>query len=345
MVTLRAVKRLALRGIERTGGYHAVGNSRWRRDRLLILCYHGVSYDDEHLWDGSLYVPPAFLDERLQILREMQCSVLPLGEALERLYDGTLPERSVVLTFDDGYDDFANVAFPLLQKRGAPVTVYLPTLRCGIDYPIFQIVSSYVLWKARGTRTVVPMLGGMEVDLTTPSGLDEALRAMRKAAAGKRMAEKNFLVQSVARCLGVDYDSIVGRRLLRIMSPEDVRRLAGQGVEFELHTHSHTAPRTREPFLEEIDKNRSRLLEMTGKEARHFCYPGGGYAPEFEPWLRDARVASATTCDPGLASRATSPLRLPRFVDTFHTSASEFRAWVSGAAEFITPRRSWATAD
>jgi peptidoglycan/xylan/chitin deacetylase (PgdA/CDA1 family) len=340
IVNLRAVKRLALQGIERTGGYNAVGNSRWRRERLLIICYHGVSYEDEHLWDPSLYVPPDFLDERLRILRELQCAVLPLAEAIERLYSGTLPERSVAMTFDDGYDDFAGVAFPILQRHGVPVTVYLPTLRCGIDFPIFQIASSYVLWKARGKRALVPELG-MTVDLTTEGGQSHALEVMRKAVASKRMVEKNALVEAVASRLDIDYKAVGRRRMLRIMSPDDVARLSAAGVDFELHTHTHNAPRTREKFLEEIDTNRARLREMTGKNARHFCYPGGGYAPEFEPWLEEAGVVSATTCDPGLASRATPPLLLPRFIDTFHTSASEFRGWVSGTAELITPRRSY----
>jgi peptidoglycan/xylan/chitin deacetylase (PgdA/CDA1 family) len=341
MVSLRAFKRLALQGIERSGGYQAIGNSRWRRQRLLILCYHGVSYEDEHLWDGSLYVPPALLEERLQILREMQCAILPLSEAVERLYAGTLPQRSVAVTFDDGYDDFVRVAFPILQRYRVPVTVYLPTLRCGIEYPIFQVASSYVLWKARDKRITIPELDGMTVDLKTPSGRNDALRAMRNAAAGKRMLEKNAIVESVARRLGVDYDAIVQRRLLRIMSPDDVTRLAAQGVDFELHTHSHYAPRNRDAFFQEIETNRARICQMTGTTPRHFCYPGGGYAQEFLPWLTEARIVSATTCDPGLACQATPPLLLPRFIDTCRTNASEFRAWVSGTAEFITPHRSY----
>ena len=342
MVSLRAVKRLALQGIERSGGYQAIAKSRWRKDRLLILCYHGVSYEDEHQWDGSLYVPPGLLEERLRILREMQCSILPLHEAIERLYAGTLPERSVAITFDDGYDDFAGVAFPILERYRVPVTVYLPTLRCGIDYPIFQIAASYVLWKARGKRMTIPELDGMTVDLDTPAGRNNALNAMRRAGAGKRMLEKNELVKSVAGRLRVDYDAIARRRLLRIMSPDDVTKLSAQGVDFELHTHSHNAPRDREGFLREIEANRERICQMTGRRAHHFCYPSGGYAPEFEPWLKDAGVISATTCDPGLASRSTSTLLLPRLIDTCRTNASEFRGWVSGTAEFITPRKSYA---
>ena len=341
---LRAVKRLALHGIERTGGYAAIASSRWRRQRLLILGYHGVSSDDEHLWDGALYIPPAVLEQRLQILREMRCSILPLGEAIVRLYDSTLPDRSVAITFDDGYDDFARIAYPMLEAHGAAATVYLTTLRCGVEFPVFQVACSYVLWKARAVRTVVPELGNTPIDLSTEDGRNEALEALRRAGrGGLSMADKSALVKRVALRLGVDYDSIVERRMFRIMAPADVTKLAARGVDFQLHTHTHNAPRDRGKFVAEVETNRARIAQLTGTDARHFCYPEGGYAPEFLPWLADTRVVSATTCDPGLASAATPPLLLPRLVDTLHTSASEFRGWVSGAAGFITPQRSYAS--
>ena len=56
-----------LRGV---GALEAVANSKWRRSRLLILCYHGISLDDEHQWRPALYLPPELLEQRLQTLRE-----------------------------------------------------------------------------------------------------------------------------------------------------------------------------------------------------------------------------------------------------------------------------------
>lgn len=341
---IRSARRACLQIGRRTGGFVLVGDSQWRRNRLLILCYHGISLDDEHLWDGALYMRPDVLAGRLALLRARHCHVIALHEAIERLYADDLPSRSVVITFDDGYHDFAESAFPLLGEYGYPATVYLPTLHCGNDAPVFAIACSYVLWKARGGRYLVPDVRRAALDLTTSDGVREAVAAVKAVARRDNLtpAEKNLLLQRVAAALDVDYEGIAARGLLRIMGPAEVKRLTDAGVDFQLHTHRHRAPLDRAAFMEEIETNRSRLEGMTGKRARHFCYPSGAYETEFLPWLEALGIVTATTCDPGLAANDTPPLMLPRFVDTSSTSTVEFEGWLSGAAAWLTPGRSYA---
>src|SRR5829696_372525 len=97
---------------------HAVGlnaivrESAWRNARLAILCYHGISFRDEHEALPALYVDRLFFRRRLEHLRSGGYNVLPLAEALDRLFSGNLPPRSVAVTFDDGTRDFAELAVP-----------------------------------------------------------------------------------------------------------------------------------------------------------------------------------------------------------------------------------------
>src|SRR4029078_6155684 len=92
-----------------------VASSEWRRRRLLILCYHGIARFDEHLWHPNLYLSSRAFARRMKLLRATRCAVLPLDEAVERMYRDDLPERAVVLTFDDGYYDFAAGALPTVE--------------------------------------------------------------------------------------------------------------------------------------------------------------------------------------------------------------------------------------
>ena len=48
-----------------------VGDSSWRRQRLLVLCWHGISNEDEHLWRPGLYITPELFRRRLEILAEL----------------------------------------------------------------------------------------------------------------------------------------------------------------------------------------------------------------------------------------------------------------------------------
>lgn len=52
----RAIKHTALEALRGVGAFDAVSRSKWRRSRLLVLCYHGISLDDEHEWNPGLYI-------------------------------------------------------------------------------------------------------------------------------------------------------------------------------------------------------------------------------------------------------------------------------------------------
>ncbi len=118
---LRNIRRGTMRALRTLGVSRLIADSRWRQQRLLILCYHGVSQDDEHLWRPNLYMEADVLRQRLEILQHGKYNVVPLGEGLGQLRAGELPPRSVAITFDDGMCDFYSRAYPLLKTFGFPV--------------------------------------------------------------------------------------------------------------------------------------------------------------------------------------------------------------------------------
>ena len=127
-------RRVTLHLLQNTGVFRLLRQSEWRSQRLLILCYHGISLEDEHEWRPGLYMEPRILEQRLRILQAGDYNVLPLGEALQRMYGKELPHRSVSITFDDGTYDFYKQAYPIVKRYGFPVTVTRPLIAATAGY-------------------------------------------------------------------------------------------------------------------------------------------------------------------------------------------------------------------
>lgn len=340
---IRTVKQTALTTMRNAGIFQATGRSRWRNGRLLILGYHGIAQEDEHLWNPSLFIAPEHLASRMRFLRNQGFNVLRLQEALQRLGDGTLPPRSVAITFDDGYVDFYRLALPILRAYEIPATVYLTTYYAENNMPVPGITAAYMIWKSRqfkGAITTVPAFSGVRIGSVED-------RQVVSAAIGRYFnderslpaADKHRMIGDLAAELGFDLPTFRRRRLMHVMTPDEARHVYEKGIDIQLHTHRHWAPPDEGVIRREILENQERITEITGTVPTHFCYPSGIHYPKLLPWLRSLGIESATTCEPGLATTDDDPLLLPRFLDHSGVTIVEFEAWASGVGS-VLPRRS-----
>jgi peptidoglycan/xylan/chitin deacetylase (PgdA/CDA1 family) len=347
---LKSIKRGTLAAAHSAGIMSLARESAWRGRRLLILGYHGVSSDDEHLWDRELYVPPELLRQRFDALRQGGYHVLPLNEAVRRLYDSTLPQRAVAITFDDGAYDFYTHARPILEEFQYPATVYLTSYYCRFQRPVFNTMLRYLLWKGRDRSLDADGLTDepTAIDLSSAGGRDAAFNAVAGACASRRLsgAEKDAVLTTVGDRLQIGYSDLLKRRFLHLMSPDEVGRLPRDLIDVQLHTHRHRVPVDEDAFAREILENRREIAAMTGRpetHTTHFCYPSGVTHASFEGWLRNLGVTSATTCFPGIAAADSNPLLLPRLIDTVNVAEVEFEGWLTGTSAFFPRRRVRAT--
>jgi len=340
---LKKLKQATLQSLKTAGVSTLVHNSRWRRQRLLILAYHGISLTDEHLWNSSQFMPANVLRARLESLKKANCAVLPLAEAVRRLYANDLPDRAVAITFDDGTSDFHRKAFPLLNEFGFPVTLYLTTFYTHYNRPVFDLMCSYLLWKGRSEALNLEEITGkdLKIELRTNASQEAALASIKAFARTEKLSaeKKDALLASLAAQLKVDYAALIGQRIMHNLTEAEVKHLAESGADIQLHTHRHRTPMNRELFLREIEDNRNSIQAMTDRHASHFCYPCGVYDLAFLPWLEESGVVSATTCETGFASRSSNPLLLPRVLDNPQLSSIEFESWLTGISAALPRRR------
>ncbi len=111
-----------------------VGHGREMPNHAVILQYHHVNADTP----ASTSVTPEQFREHLEAIEAGGHPVLSLTDVAEALNQGTeLPDRTVVITFDDGYRSVYEAAFPLLRERGWPFTVFVHTEPLDYRNPLF----------------------------------------------------------------------------------------------------------------------------------------------------------------------------------------------------------------
>ncbi|QDF73771.1 MULTISPECIES: polysaccharide deacetylase family protein [Shewanella] len=89
---------------------------------VVILQYHHVSEDTPKLTS----VTPAQFHEQMSYLSENGFKVKPLTEVVEAIKQGReLADKTVVITFDDGYQNIADTAHPILKEFGYPYTIFI----------------------------------------------------------------------------------------------------------------------------------------------------------------------------------------------------------------------------
>jgi peptidoglycan/xylan/chitin deacetylase (PgdA/CDA1 family) len=91
---------------------------------LRVLCYHQINPDGP----GRFTVTPQQLDAQLRYLIREGFTFI---HARDLVSDRTLPERPLLLTFDDGYLDNLEHAQPVLRRHGAKATIFIVTAYAG----------------------------------------------------------------------------------------------------------------------------------------------------------------------------------------------------------------------
>lgn len=118
--------------------------------RVPILMYHSVSdnlFGKKHPY-YQINTSPNIFARQMKWLHDAGYQTLSLGELRERTETGIVPPKTVVITFDDGYQDFYSDAFPAMRKYGYTGTMFLATGRIqdtparfeGVDYLTWQEV-------------------------------------------------------------------------------------------------------------------------------------------------------------------------------------------------------------
>ncbi|MEK3900316.1 MULTISPECIES: polysaccharide deacetylase family protein [unclassified Paenibacillus] len=102
------------------------------KDHVAVLMYHHLAETPLTLYPGVL--PAAQFDEQMQLLKQEGFQVITMKQYREFMLDrAPVPDNAVLLTFDDGYESFYKLAFPILQKYGYTAVNFV--IVSDVDHP------------------------------------------------------------------------------------------------------------------------------------------------------------------------------------------------------------------
>lgn len=291
------------------------------RRGIVIVAWHGVSMDDEHIRFPAYFIEKSALAQRIQYLKK-HYRVISLDEAVQMHADKKIAPRCAVLTFDDGQYNFASEAVPVLKRENVTGTVYvLSSMFSGCLSR--NLVVRDIFLRAQQAK-------GQSCTAVRADNL-EALEAQRKIFADSTDEERPALLRKLGAELGVDVEPILQSRMWHFLSSKQLSDLSREGFDVQVHTHTHkTVVEDEAAVYDEARICREKIEEVTQKAATDYCYPSGLWHHGVWESLQRAGMRSAVTCKIGPNFAATPPLALRRYVDDSRSSQLEFESLVSG---------------
>lgn len=246
-----------------------------RESEYQILIYHRVNDDQDPFFPA---VPIRTFEVHMGVLSR-HFNVLPLGELVERSRRKDIPPRAVAITFDDGYRDNYEHAFPIFRQAGFPVTIFLATGSLGDGEPLWHDRVFHGFRRARATSL---LLAGTEYGLATVA---ERRVALNRAALELKTChpdKRNDMIQQLIAKLDPEMHY---PETLKKLDWRHIREMSRHKVTFGAHTVTHPIL-TRMPLAEAVDeikRSKDTIERQIENSVDLFAYPNGGRDDFNEP--------------------------------------------------------------
>lgn len=297
------------------------------RDRLTILMYHSVVRTPLDVCHSCFVSHSEFRSQVDYLRRHFQ--LLPLLEAVERMRSGAIDRPTASITFDDGFQNNHDFAFPILRDANVPATIFVTT---GL------VDTSETLWFCRLHRalseTKHPSLqcNGRMFDLIGPGSKARAVAVIQEMLKEFPHPEMLRELRRIIQHVGQDPDlPIEIGSPFRMLSRAAIAEMAASGlIEFGAHGHNHAilSLLSSQEQHSEIEQSMMAVRELTGRPCRFFAYPNGrkrDYDPETIKLLVAGGVKAAVTSIRGPNDKSTNVMELRRYPVTAGLGMAHFQ--------------------
>ena len=258
-------------------------------NKIVILNYHRIRPDAstaETPFDDGVFSANADQFFRQMRWLKRHTRILSEQELIDQIVTHNYPKTnrtSVVITFDDGYEDNYSIAYPILKSLQIPATFFICTEMVWERKLFWWDVMAYLIKKCRKPSIVIH---DHEYALQNNrlKVIEDFQLRMKQYPCGRIRSELRLI--SEAAEIDLPSDGIQDREL---MTREQIREMAAHQMTIGSHAHTHQALTCLDDCGHEAELTVSKQLleQATGQPVKSISYPFGRYQ-YIPPSIQDA---------------------------------------------------------
>jgi peptidoglycan/xylan/chitin deacetylase (PgdA/CDA1 family) len=304
------------------------------RKKALVLWYHGVCGDKFDLLKGydERHVPKSVFQKQLKYLKHCGYTFTGMTDLVNAIKNKNVTGKIIVLTFDDGFKNVVDNAYPVMKEFGAKGCFYLVSELIGTNELLWtDFIETVIRSQPDGGfqftfegQIIHYQLVGKKLREFAMKDIKTKLRTLSDEKRLEHLEQfRNHLLKDIPEEFGMaDWETI--------------KELDPNTLEIGSHTkrHPNCANLATDNELEdEIFGSKNDIERNIGRKIEHFCYPAGSYNDRVIAMVKKFGYQSAVTIEKGYNDASSDLYRLKRI--EANAQLLFFKASVSGSIDIL----------
>ena len=292
------------------------------KDKTVVLMYHRVLSADERcksLSNGGIITETETFERHMAFLKKT-FHVIGMNDFVSNISAHKKQvSNSCLITFDDGWVDNYNNAFPILKKNNIKATIFLPINYIGKENNFWQEklghILTFLVQNKNKYSTKFRDIPEITNIVNSPDSMQKKL-IMALIFKTKKSGHKNIqlMINNLLTLIPTDEHENISNKIDHYISWDNANEMLESNVSFGSHAASHfvLTDLSKEQVNRELTDSRQLIKSRLNCDILSVAYPNGNYSSDICAIAKSAGYIAGFTTKRGFFSSDCDPLRIPR---------------------------------